>query len=161
MRDFYNYILVTESGRCSYVGYTVDFKKRFRQHKKEIVGGAKYTRNMTTCGEIWTPLLVVKGCPSSTLALQLEYAQKAKMAKSRNGQLSTEVKKKIAESNLHHRLKMLLQALHMNKWSTRATHQVNDISLIFYWPADPPTEFISLLPTESRHSHRNLSELTV
>lgn len=31
--------------RKSYIGYTVNLKRRLRQHRKEIKGGAKYTRS--------------------------------------------------------------------------------------------------------------------
>ena len=36
-------VYILKSENCAYVGMTNDFFKRWRQHNKEIKGGAKYT----------------------------------------------------------------------------------------------------------------------
>lgn len=145
---YYNYILVTESERYSYVGYTVNFTRRLRQHRKEIVGGAKFTRNMTTRGEHWVPLVVVTGCPTSTLALQFEFAQKQKVARFRKKQIDPAIHARIQKSTLHPRLKTLMQTLHMQRWTNAADQDVCAIPLQFHWPRreDYMAEWVSLLP---------------
>lgn len=50
---YYCYIIT--NGNLTYNGYTVDLKKRLRQHNGELVGGAKSTANKGT----WKYLLVM------------------------------------------------------------------------------------------------------
>ena len=64
----------SESGR-TYVGATVNFARRLRQHNGELVGGAKFTKRRKE-GERWEPLVVVRDVPTWTLALQVEWAWK-------------------------------------------------------------------------------------
>ena len=159
MSIFYNYILVTETGTSSYVGYTKNFDRRLRQHRKEITGGAKYTCNLTTRGERWVPLVVVTGCPNSTLALQFEYAQKSKMRKWRQNQVDVLVYRRIQASSLHHRLKTLLETLHMRTWTKLAKLKVEEIELIFHWSKPPPQEWFDLLPSHLRHEREYTTDI--
>ena len=52
----------------TYVGYTVDFKRRLRQHNREIKGGAK-----ATAGRKWRMILQITGLPDKHHALSLEW----------------------------------------------------------------------------------------
>jgi len=66
--DHMCYILKSESKRF-YVGYTVDFTRRLRQHNGEIVGGAKKTER----GRPWEPICHIKGFYDKSSALRFEY----------------------------------------------------------------------------------------
>lgn len=52
-----------------YIGYTVDFPRRIRQHNGEIVGGAKKTKRFRP----WIPVCVVYGFKDNHSALRFEY----------------------------------------------------------------------------------------
>jgi hypothetical protein len=41
---FFVYLLLNKTGKCTYVGATIDLNHRLRQHNGEIKGGAKYNR---------------------------------------------------------------------------------------------------------------------
>ena len=70
---YYCYLLhSTTSKTRTYIGYTIDPKRRLRQHNGEITGGAKYTRGWRP----WHHKLVVSGFKTSTEALQFEWAWK-------------------------------------------------------------------------------------
>ena len=62
----------TRKGRTcdrSYIGYTVDMKRRLRQHNGEIKGGAKATHWCVNWRVVWT----VRGFATANHALQLEW----------------------------------------------------------------------------------------
>ena len=63
------YILRSSVSNRVYIGYTVNFKRRLRQHNGEIVGGAKKTRK----GRPWYPICFIKGFYESSAALRFEY----------------------------------------------------------------------------------------
>lgn len=78
------YLLVDARARRTYCGVTNDLTRRLRQHNGALVaqarrckaprpdeGGARYTR-----GQRWTPLAIVRGFPSRTLALAFEWCVK-------------------------------------------------------------------------------------
>jgi predicted GIY-YIG superfamily endonuclease len=54
---YYCYILYNDENNKTYNGYTVNTKKRIRQHNSEIKGGAKYT---TKANVIWKYLLIIE-----------------------------------------------------------------------------------------------------
>lgn len=58
----------TITGRV-YIGYTVDFNRRIRQHNGEIKGGAKKTQR----GQPWEPICVIQGFIDNHTALRFEY----------------------------------------------------------------------------------------
>lgn len=64
------YLLVNDNR--TYIGYTNNPIRRLRQHRKEIVGGAK-----TTTGhkypENWDMVLLLSGFPNAKSALQFEW----------------------------------------------------------------------------------------
>jgi len=53
MSDYLVYLLVNSNNNCTYIGCTNNSIRRLRQHNGELVGGAKYTKNMKGEGE-WT-----------------------------------------------------------------------------------------------------------
>ena len=50
---FYVYLLISDLYQHSYIGATIDYNHRLRQHNKELVGGAIYTSNIVLRGEKW------------------------------------------------------------------------------------------------------------
>jgi predicted GIY-YIG superfamily endonuclease len=70
MKLHHVYLLESQANtRRTYVGYTVDPKKRLRKHNGEIKGGAKYTRH----GRPWKMICYIVGFPDNTTALQFEW----------------------------------------------------------------------------------------
>ena len=69
MTQYFCYWIV--SGRCSYIGATVDPARRLRQHCGLIKGGALRTR-----GKLWQFECVISGFRTWKEALQFEWAAK-------------------------------------------------------------------------------------
>lgn len=73
-RDYLLYVIQADRhSKRTYVGITNNFKRRLRQHRGIIKGGARFTRGCST----WTPTLHVTGLTKRE-ALQLEWAVKHK-----------------------------------------------------------------------------------
>jgi predicted GIY-YIG superfamily endonuclease len=70
--------------RRTYVGATVNFDRRLRQHNGEIKGGASYTRT----GSGWQPVWLVHGFRSQRECLQFEWAVKVRAPTAPVGDLS-------------------------------------------------------------------------
>ena len=66
---YYVYLLKSTTTKRTYIGYTVDPKRRLRQHNGEIKGGAKYTRY----GRPWKMILYITGFPYERTAMQYEW----------------------------------------------------------------------------------------
>jgi predicted GIY-YIG superfamily endonuclease len=65
-------VYILRSDNFSYVGMTNDFLRRFRQHNKELKGGAKYTSKRTE----WYPICIIDGFSTMKEAMQCEWAVK-------------------------------------------------------------------------------------
>ena len=65
-------VYILKSDNYSYVGMTNDFFRRYRQHNKEIKGGAKYTSKR----EGWYPICIIDGFETMKEACQCEWAVK-------------------------------------------------------------------------------------
>ena len=65
------YLLESVDEKKTYVGATVDVKRRLRQHNGELKGGAKYTS-----GGMWRLVCYVKNFPCWVDALQFEWMWK-------------------------------------------------------------------------------------
>ena len=65
-------VYILKSDKFSYVGMTNDFLKRYRQHNKEIKGGAKYTSRR----EGWYPICIIDGFSTMVEAMQCEWRVK-------------------------------------------------------------------------------------
>lgn len=66
------YVLTCGLGRRFYRGYTVNPERRLRQHRGEIVGGARTTKRMHNCRFA----LLIRGFATETLAKRFEKAMK-------------------------------------------------------------------------------------
>ena len=67
--DHMCYVLKSLTSKRIYVGYTIDFNRRLRQHNGEIVGGAKKTGK----GRPWLPICQIKGFLEKSSALRFEW----------------------------------------------------------------------------------------
>jgi len=67
--NYFCYILTSSISNRSYVGYTINFPHRIRQHNGELVGGAKKTRKWRP----WLPICHIRGFRNSSEALRFEY----------------------------------------------------------------------------------------
>lgn len=70
MTQYYVYWIVSDN-KSSYIGATVDPRRRLRQHNGELVGGASRTR-----GKLWHFHRVIRGFRTWKEALQAEWALK-------------------------------------------------------------------------------------
>jgi len=66
---YYVYLLKSTVSNRTYIGYTVNIKKRLRQHNGKLSGGAKRTRR----GRPWKLVLFVSGFEFERTALQYEF----------------------------------------------------------------------------------------
>ena len=75
------YILRSKVYNKTYIGYTINFNRRLRQHNGEIVGGAKRTKNSRP----WEPICRIEGFVDQSSALRFEYRlQHPRKRKKRN-----------------------------------------------------------------------------
>ena len=74
-------VYILRSDNYSYVGMTNDFFRRWRQHNKEIKGGAK----CTSVREGWFPICIIDGFPTMVEAMQCEWSLKHYMKKKFKG----------------------------------------------------------------------------
>jgi len=114
-------VYLLQSGRRTYVGATVRFGHRLRQHNGELVGGAKYTR-----GRRWVCVLRVEGFQTFQQALQFEWKFKFLTKKQRG-----------AGSALKRRWQALDVLLGLVKWTSNSP-PAKDIKLILKVLSAPP-----------------------
>ena len=112
------YLLVCDDG-STYIGATVDLKRRLRQHNKELVGGAHATGKKVAQGQIWTRYCYVSGFPDWSAALQFEWRWK---------QLSRKLSPQLFP--LERRMTALKQLLALERSTTKATP-------FSEWPSPP------------------------
>ena len=63
-----------------YIGYTVNFPRRLRQHNREIEGGAK----KSNYGRPWSPICIIEGFESKSDAMKFEYKMQHGKKKEKN-----------------------------------------------------------------------------
>jgi structure-specific endonuclease subunit SLX1 len=66
------YCLTSHDGKRSYVGVTTDLKRRLRQHRAEIVGGARATTRVAAAAD-WRVACAVSGFATRRHALMFEW----------------------------------------------------------------------------------------
>ena len=117
MRSHFVYLLKSTVSSRTYVGYTVDLKRRLRQHNGEIKGGAKYTR----MGRPWIMVCYILGFPTETTALQYEWRvhNPPKKLKKKGG-------------GLNQRIKVMKEILNYNKYTKKALSTSNFLTLVVW-----------------------------
>ena len=102
----------------TYNGYTVDPKRRIRQHNQEIKGGARYTKKWGN--KNWEMYVLIKGFPDNKNALQCEWkikhpAPKKKRPKRYNSPVG--------------RVIGLNEILKLDRWTNQSCYINSDINL--------------------------------
>ena len=94
----------------TYNGFTINPKRRLRQHNQEIVGGAKYTKKYGN--KSWEIYAIVTGFPDRINALQCEWRIKHPDNKrKRSKKYNTEIGRIIG----------LAEVLRLDKWTEQST----------------------------------------
>lgn len=119
--DFYCYILKNGQNNRTYNGYTVDPKRRIRQHNQELVGGAKFTKQWGD--KDWEMYVLVTGFPNDINALQCEWRIKHPNGKKRRPK---------RYNSPEGRIMGLCQVLKLDRWTSRSTH-LNSESKFHVW----------------------------
>lgn len=119
MEKFYCYILKNDTNK-TYNGYTVNPKRRVRQHNQEIKGGAKYTKKYNG----WEMYVLITGFPDSANALQCEW-------KIKHPNNKTYYKNKKYNS-VEGRIIGLSEVLKQDKWTNNST-KLNSESNFTVW----------------------------
>ena len=102
----------------TYNGYTVDLKKRLRQHNQEIKGGAKYTKSFGN--KTWEYIAYIEGIPNYKNALQCEWRIKHPDNKRRRSKKYCSPEGRIKGLNL---------VLKTNKWTNNSVIENKDMQL--------------------------------
>ncbi|VDL61992.1 unnamed protein product [Hymenolepis diminuta] len=108
------YLLVSLNSKCSgrtYIGYTVNPKRRIQQHNSGIKsGGAR-----STCGKgPWVMVLIVHGFPNDVSALRFEWAWQNPYQSRRVPYVPPKTKR---ETPFQFRFRILCQMLRVRPWS--------------------------------------------
>ena len=102
----------------TYNGYTVDPKRRIRQHNQEIKGGAKYTKKWGN--KNWEIYVLIKGFPDNKNALQCEWKIKHPAPKKRRPKRYNSPKGRVIGLN---------EVLKLDKWTNKSCCMNKDINL--------------------------------
>ena len=109
------YLLISNDSRRTYIGATIDFQRRLRQHNGEIVGGAKATKR----GRPWRCALKIDGFETFQQALQFEWRFKRRTTS--------------MGSALSRRIHSLMKLFKLYQWTLNAppAHRINLTIKIF------------------------------
>lgn len=125
----------------SYVGYTNNFPRRLRQHRKELTGGAKYTSGWNNCH----PLAVIHGFTDRKTALRYEWRLK-RCAKGR------------AKSVWERRQRGIVQLLKLPR-ATKTCKPRNELPLQVRWFETPEQSIVDCLVQSTVNTLPNPVEL--
>ena len=114
------YMLQNSSGRSTYIGATLNLKRRIRQHNQEIAGGAKATRGKGP----WRFVATVNGFQTQKQALQFEWRAKKK-PKAGGGKLVVCV-------GIRNRILNFMDVLCLDKW-TKGAPLATGVPLVLKW----------------------------
>lgn len=78
--NYHSCYMIHHNSTKVYIGYTVNFLRRIRQHNREIKGGAKKTGRWYP----WYPICLIRGFRDNSTALRFEYRlQRCKVRRNR------------------------------------------------------------------------------
>ena len=83
-KSYFCYMLKSEVANRIYIGYTINFNRRIRQHNGLICGGAKRTR----AHRPWIPFCLISGFTDSKTAKSFEYWLQHQKNRKKKGQLA-------------------------------------------------------------------------
>ena len=130
----YCYILRNIATNKTYNGYTVNPKRRIRQHNQELKGGAKYTTRYEPNWEIY---LIIGGFPDKHNAMQCEWKIKHPTNKKR-----TPVKYTTPEG----RIMGLNDILKQTKWTNNSQINISELRLDI-WVIDVYSYLLTDMPS--------------
>jgi|SRR6056297_1804234 len=123
-REHYVYMLRSSiNPNRTYIGYTVDLKRRLRQHNREIKGGAKYT---SVAGP-YEMVCYVSGFKDYRSALQFEWRCHHPSGNPRRRKSRFDKFK-----GVERRCKILQYVLGLDKW-TRSAEDCKRVPLVVNW----------------------------
>lgn len=118
----------------TYNGYTVDPKRRIRQHNQEIKGGAKYTKKWGN--KNWEIYVLIKGFPDNKNALQCEWKIKHPAPKKRRPKRYNSPEGRVLGLN---------EVLKLDKWTNQSCFMNKDINLEI-WIVKEYAEYLIDIP---------------
>ena len=119
MTNWNCYMLISNDNKRTYIGSTVNIKRRLRQHNGEIVGGAKATRT----GRPWSLICYISGF-DKTHSLCCEWRLKHRKAKNSN--------KLICFSGVKNKIDNLYNVLNLEKFTNKCDLS-NNLCLQLHW----------------------------
>jgi len=135
MTKYYCYILKNSDNNRTYNGFTVNPKRRLRQHNQEIVGGAKYTKKHGN--KNWEMYVLITGFPDEINALQAEWRIKHPDGRR---------KRPVKYSSPAGRIKGLSEVLRLKQWTKQSTI-LNDSLKLTVWIKREFEHLLTDLPT--------------
>ena len=112
------YVIQSTITNKVYVGYTVNFARRLRQHNGELVGGAKKTAR----GRPWKPICVLSGFYDQSSALRFEYRIH-----------KTKIKKRRTEDGVQHVIRVISSLIDNGDGSIAKDNKISWPPLTIYW----------------------------
>ena len=142
-------VYLLKSDKYSYVGMTNDFTKRFRQHNKEIKGGARYTSKRDS----WYPVLIIDGFTDMKSAMQCEWRLKH-FAIGHGSVRGVKGKLKYLSKYLYQENIIKgtpeIPIFEKRKWTTKCEKSIYDQNLTFYLD-DDFLEYFNEYPHKYNH----------
>eukprot|EP01128_Nolandella_sp_AFSM9_P006380 TRINITY_DN3262_c0_g1_i1.p1 TRINITY_DN3262_c0_g1~~TRINITY_DN3262_c0_g1_i1.p1 ORF type:complete len:351 (-),score=27.15 TRINITY_DN3262_c0_g1_i1:152-1165(-) len=146
------YLLTSLKERCkdhTYIGFTIDPRRRIRQHNGELVGGAKKTSRKRP----WEMVLFVYGFPSQRAALYFEWSWQNPLVAKPLRHSVKDLKGLGSAFKLKAKIRYLFEMLHTQPFSR--------MPLSLNWLTDKYHGFLQDCPLLPRHMKSNIGKFEV